>query len=87
MLVLGLVGVTLAIVRGSIFEPLRRWLALARCARCSGWWVGLVGAAAVERFGVSYERAAAWVLVAGAVSLTATAADVAIAFVDSHTKG
>ena len=87
LLVLGLVGVTLALVRGSIFGPLQRRLALLRCARCSGWWVGLVGAAALERGAVSYDHAWRWVLVAGAVSLASTAADLVFAWIDSHTRG
>ena len=51
---IGLVGMTLVISVGSIFDPLREWLKgfevranplrvlgeLLSCAMCSGWWVG-----------------------------------------------
>lgn len=52
----GLVGMTLVISVGSIFDPLREWLKgfqvranplrilgdLMTCSMCSGWWVGFV---------------------------------------------
>jgi len=53
---LGLIGVTLVIARGKVFDGLRRWLKgfvnpfnpfrllgeLMSCAMCSGFWVGLL---------------------------------------------
>lgn len=54
LILVGLVGVTLVISVGSIFDPLRDWLKgfevrsnplrvlgeLMSCPMCSGWWVG-----------------------------------------------
>lgn len=42
----GLVGLTILLVHGSIFQPLRaRFLtSLLSCALCTGFWVGLAGA-------------------------------------------
>jgi len=38
---IGLVGITLIIVRGTIFGPVRRlWPALLGCAQCTGTWIG-----------------------------------------------
>lgn len=37
------VGVTLIVVRGTLFAPLQRlWPALFRCSQCTGTWVGVV---------------------------------------------
>ena len=42
MIYVALVGLTLIIVRGTIFRPIRRiWPALLGCAQCSGAWVGM----------------------------------------------
>jgi hypothetical protein len=39
---LGAVGLTLLLVRGSVFARVRRSApALFACALCTGWWVGL----------------------------------------------
>ena len=82
MLLLGLVGLTLIFVRGSLLEPLRQRLPIFYCARCWGFWVGLGGGVASDpHIGVWLS----WIAWAGAVSLCATAADAAIAWVDAHT--
>ena len=42
MIYVALVGLTLIIVRGTIFRPIRRiWPALLECSQCSGAWVGM----------------------------------------------
>lgn len=46
LLILALVGMTLIVVRGTIFGPIRRiWPALLECAQCAGWWVGAAAGA------------------------------------------
>jgi hypothetical protein len=41
-----LVGTTLILVRGTIFQPLqRRWPALFQCSQCTGMWVGMAAGA------------------------------------------
>jgi hypothetical protein len=41
-----LVGLTLIIVRGTIFRPIRRiWPALLECSQCTGMWVGMAAGA------------------------------------------
>jgi hypothetical protein len=35
-----LVGATLIVVRGTIFQALQKRLALFRCAQCAGFWIG-----------------------------------------------
>lgn len=81
---LGLIGTTLVIVRGRLFEPLRKRAALARCAQCLGWWVGLVGGLAVTprvHGPIDWLENAA--LMGGMVSPLAMAADAAIAWLDA----
>jgi hypothetical protein len=47
MIYVALIGLTLILVRGSIFGPLqRRWPAFFRCAQCAGMWVGMAAGAA-----------------------------------------
>jgi len=46
LLLLALVGATLIVVRGTLFQPLqRRWPALFGCSQCFGTWVGLAAGA------------------------------------------
>ena len=56
LLLLGLTGFTLIIVRGSVFHGLREWLSAKRpqdigylftCSQCMGFWVGILAYAAV----------------------------------------
>jgi hypothetical protein len=47
---IGLVGVTLILVRGSIFARLRRSVPILGCAQCLGFWMGAVPSA-YGRFG------------------------------------
>ena len=80
MIYVALVGLTLIIVRGTIFRPLQRvWPALFQCSQCAGLWVGSVaGATGVVSmqfgFGV-LGRSVDAVLVGGATSLLSLAAD------------
>ena len=77
LLLLGFTGLTLIIVRGSIFHGFREWLLRMRpqdlgylltCPQCMGFWVGLLG-------GVIYADFLLVPLYAGAVSLLAAMAD------------
>ena len=77
LLLLGLTGLTLIIVRGTIFHSLRDWLLAKRpndigylftCPQCSGFWVGLLG-------GAVYAEPLFVPILAGAVSLVAMMAD------------
>lgn len=46
MIYVALIGLTLIVVRGTIFGPLQRlWPALFRCAQCFGMWVGAAAGA------------------------------------------
>jgi len=43
---IALVGLTLILVRGTIFRPIQKlWPALFQCAQCSGTWVGAAAGA------------------------------------------
>lgn len=42
---IGLVGVTLIISRGTIFAWLQRRVAAVKCPQCVGMWVGIAGGA------------------------------------------
>jgi hypothetical protein len=47
MVYVALVGVTLILVRGTIFRSIqRRWPGLFRCSQCAGLWVGAAAGAA-----------------------------------------
>jgi hypothetical protein len=74
-LALALVGLTLIVVRGTIFRPIRRiWPALLECCQCTGMWVGMAAGA----MGLSQEgggRVAGAVLIGGATSLLAMLTD------------
>ena len=87
--VLGAVGVTNILVRGSVFAWLRRQVgfrALLGCAMCTGWWVGVVaGAAELEVHQVVVRQVAGVVVLGGAVSALATLLDFTLACLDSHT--
>jgi hypothetical protein len=70
-----LVGVTLILVRGTIFRPLQRfWPALFGCSQCVGMWVGLA-AGAFGFASMDHGRAMDAVLVGGATSVLSIAAD------------
>ena len=87
--VLGAVGVTNILVRGSVFAWLRRaWGlgALLKCAMCTGWWVGValeLGLRADERW--TAHSALELVVVGGVVSALATLLDFTLAYLDAHT--
>jgi len=70
-----LVGLTLILVRGTIFRPLqRRWPALFECSQCTGMWVGAAaGASGFATMGSG--RAVDAVLVGAATSVLAMATD------------
>ena len=72
---LGLIGLTLIIVRGEIFGPLQRWWpSFFRCARCVGMWVGIAaGASTIVPAG--HGRVIDAFLVGGAVSFLALTAE------------
>ena len=77
VLLLGFAGLTLIIVRGTIFHGLREWLLARRpkdvgylftCPQCMGFWVGLFG-------GAVYGGLLLAPIYAGAVSLVAAMVD------------
>jgi hypothetical protein len=46
LLICALVGMTLIIVRGTIFKPVQRlWPALFQCSQCVGTWTGVAAGA------------------------------------------
>jgi hypothetical protein len=85
MIFVALVGVTLILVRGTIFRPLQRfWPALFQCSQCVGMWVGLTAGASGmvslshERFvgaAMGHERFIDVVLVGAITSCLSLAAD------------
>jgi len=87
--VLGAVGVTNILVRGSVFAWLRRQIgfrALLGCAMCTGWWIGvLAGAAELDVHQVVVRQVVGVIVIGGAVSALATLLDFTLAFLDSHT--
>jgi hypothetical protein len=75
MIFVALIGVTLIIVRGTIFRRLQQfWPALFRCAQCTGFWVG-VAASAGKLVTTGQQRAVDAILVGAAISVLAMAAD------------
>ena len=75
MAYVALVGLTLLLVRGTIFRSLqRRWPALFQCSQCAGMWVGLAaGAGGIVSAG--HGRAVDAVLAGAATSVLSLAAD------------
>lgn len=75
MLYLALIGFTLILVRGTIFQPLQtRWPALFGCSQCAGTWVGIAaGASGLVETG--HGRFLDAVVVGSATSFLAMAAD------------
>ncbi len=73
MIYVALVGLTLVLVRGTIFTPLQR-LPLFRCSQCVGMWVGLAAGGA----GISTMNRGCFLdalLVGGAVSVLSLGTD------------
>ena len=83
MIYVALVGLTLILVRGTIFRPLQRfWPAFFRCSQCVGMWVGVtagaMGIAPLDRWyvdSVVSGRVLDAVLVGAATSVLSLAAD------------
>lgn len=75
MTYVALVGLTLVLVRGTVFRSLRRlWPALLECSQCTGMWVGMVaGASGIETMGQG--RVLGALLVGCATSLLSMGAD------------
>lgn len=78
MIWVALVGLTLILVRGTIFERVRQlWPALLTCSRCVGFWVGtLAGAARIVSLG--HGQAIDAILVGCAVSVLSISADIVL---------
>ncbi len=75
MLYLALIGFTLILVRGTIFQPLQtRWPALFGCSQCTGTWVG-IAAGVSGLVTVGHGRVLDAVIVGSATSFLAMAAD------------
>jgi len=75
MIYVALIGLTLIIVRGTIFRPVRRlWPALLECSQCTGMWVGMTaGASGVVSTG--HGRILDTVIVGAATSFLSLLAD------------
>lgn len=75
MMYTALIGLTLILVRGTIFESLRRiWPAFFGCSQCVGTWIGAAaGAAGLVAFG--HGRVLDAILTGAAVSVLSIAAD------------
>lgn len=87
----GLIGVTLVITHGTIFDGLRAWLlgfehpanflrwvgVLMSCPQCAGFWVGACWALALQKPWVTV------VVAGGVVSATTVAADFVFRFVSA----
>jgi hypothetical protein len=75
MFLLALIGITLIVVRSTLFRPFRRlWPALLMCSQCSGAWVG-AAAGASGLVTVGHGRVVDAVVVGAATSFLALLAD------------
>lgn len=75
MIYVALIGLTLILVRGTVFRPLQKlWPALFQCAQCSGAWVGMA-AGASGLVPVGHGRALDALIVGAATSFLALLAD------------
>lgn len=77
MLYVALVGITLIVVRSTLFERLQRlWPKFFGCPQCFGMWVGMcAGAAGIQTIGCGCARLLDAFLVGGAVSFLSLLAD------------
>lgn len=80
--IIGLIGLTLVVSTGRIFQPLREWLLgfekstnvlrvlgeLMSCSMCSGVWVGFLWGLFVERLGMAHS-----VILGGVISVASLA--------------
>lgn len=75
MIYVALVGLTLIVVRGTIFSPLQRlWPALFQCSQCVGMWAGMC-ASAIGAATFGHSRALDMALVGAATSFLSLLAD------------
>jgi len=72
---IALIGLTLLLVRGTIFSPLQRlWPALFQCSQCTGAWVGIAaGAGGIVQTG--HGRALDAIIAGSATSFLALLSD------------
>lgn len=89
----GLVGVTVVLTAGKVFEPVREWLLgfrvrsnplrivgeLLACSMCCGWWVGFLWG-----YGLRGMAVADAVIAGGLVGLASYATDTALGFVSAY---
>ena len=75
MIYIALIGLTLIVVRGTIFGPLRKlWPALFGCGQCFGMWVGMAaGASGIVTIG--HGRVIDAIIVGGATSILSLLTD------------
>jgi hypothetical protein len=72
---LALIGITLIVVRGTIFAPIRKlWPALLGCSQCAGVWVGVI-AGAIGLMPLGHGRLQDTLLLGAATSFSAMLAD------------
>ena len=74
LLLSALIGTTLILVRGTIFEPMQRRWSLFRCSQCTGTWVG-IAAGASGVISVGQGRVVDVIVVGAATSFLALLAD------------
>ena len=75
MIYIALVGLTLIVVRGTIFGPLQRLRpALFKCGQCFGMWVGM-GAGATGIVTIGHGRVLDAIIVGGATSILSLLTD------------
>ncbi len=82
MIYVALIGLTLILVRGTIFAPLRKlWPALLGCSQCTGMWVGLAaGASGIVATG--HGRVLDAIIVGSATSFLSLAANLVLLKLD-----
>lgn len=75
LVLIGLIGATLIVVRGVIFRPLRRLApAFLGCSQCFGFWVG-AAAGAIELIPTGHGRVLDALVIGSATSYLAMFAD------------
>ncbi|KKM68451.1 hypothetical protein LCGC14_1460780 [marine sediment metagenome] len=69
MIYIALIGLTLIIVRGTIFGPLQRlWPTFFQCGQCVGMWVGMA-AGASDIVTIGHGRVLDAIIVGGVTSI------------------
>lgn len=87
MIYIALIGLTLIIVRGTVFGPLQRlWPTFFRCGQCVGMWVG-IGAGASGIVTIGHGRVLDAIIVGGATSILSLLTDAVLFKLDGPEEG